>query len=216
VPGDVFGADEAGKGPVFGPMVAAAVSVPDRSVLPEDVGDSKGIAPGRRERLARTLREDDRVAVGVAVVDPDRIDDPSTDMNGLAVRAQARAIEAVADDGEEGIVDAADTSETRFRRRVAGAVERPVAVTAEHGADESHAVVGAASVVAKVERDRRIEAIAAEHGDVGSGYPGDPTTREFLRAYVDEHGDLPPFARESWSTCQEVLERAAQSSLDRF
>jgi ribonuclease HII len=212
----VFGADEAGKGPVFGPMVAAAVSVPAASVLPDDVGDSKGIAPERRERLAAELREDDRVSVGVATVGPDRIDDPVTDMNTLTVAVQAEAIAAAATDGEEGIVDAGDTDEGRFGRRVADRLLFEAAVHAEHGADERYPVVGAASVVAKVERDRRIEAIADEYGDVGSGYPSDPTTRTFLREYVTDHGTVPPFARESWSTCQEALRRAAQSSLEEF
>jgi len=51
-----FGADEAGKGPVLGSMFAAAVVV-DPAALPDDVGDSKGITPERREELAATLAD---------------------------------------------------------------------------------------------------------------------------------------------------------------
>ena len=51
---------------------------------------------------------------------------------------------------------------------------------------------------------------------VGSGYPSDPTTRSFLRAYVADHGDVPDCARRSWSTCDDVLAAAEQSGLDDF
>ncbi|NNC25056.1 ribonuclease HII, partial [Salinisphaera sp. USBA-960] len=78
------------------------------------------------------------------------------------------------------------------------ASRRDVDLVAEHGADETHAIVGAASIVAKVARDNHVAALADEYGDVGSGYPGDTATREFLRAYVREHGSLPGCARESW------------------
>jgi ribonuclease HII len=215
---DMIGVDEAGKGPVLGPMVAAAVRA-DPDALPDDVDDSKRLTPARRESLAATLRADAAVDVGVAVVTTDRIDDPETDMNTLTVAAQAEAVAAVADGDDAVLADAGDVSESRFADRLAEhAADRgaSVSVTAEHGADERHAVVGAASVIAKVERDERVSAIATEYGDVGSGYPSDPTTRTFLREYVREHGTLPACARASWQTCADLLAAAEQSSLSEF
>ncbi|PSQ29091.1 ribonuclease HII [Halobacteriales archaeon QS_9_68_17] len=213
---DAFGADEAGKGPVLGSMFAAAVAVEDPAALPGGVDDSKRLPPERRESLAERLRADDRVAVGVAEVPPERIDAADTDMNSLAVAAQAEALGAVVGDGMRGVVDACDTSEARFARRVADRVDADVDLRAEHGADEDHAVVGAASVVAKVERDAQMARYAAGYGEVGSGYPSDPTTREFLETWVDERGDVPPFARETWATCEDVLAAAEQSGLGDF
>jgi ribonuclease HII len=99
---------------------------------------------------------------------------------------------------------------------VAERVEGDLTVRAEHGADAAHDLVAAASVVAKVERDRRIEHVAAEYGEVGSGYPSDPTTRAFLREYVREHGTLPACARSSWATADDALAAAEQSALDEF
>ncbi|PSQ19176.1 ribonuclease HII [Halobacteriales archaeon QS_8_69_26] len=212
----MFGVDEAGKGPALGSMFAAAVAVPEESVLPDDMGDSKGIAPARRRELADRLRADDRVRVGVAEVPTDRIDDPGTDMNGLTVAAQAEALGRVVREGESGMVDAGDVNADRFGRRVADRVSVDVTVRAEHGADESHPVVGAASVVAKVERDAHVAELAEEYGDVGSGYPSDPATREFIREYVRDHGDLPDCARTSWSTCEDALAAADQSALGDF
>jgi ribonuclease HII len=211
----VFGADEAGKGPVLGPMVAAAVGVPDESVLPADVDDSKRLSPERRTELAAAIRADDRVRVGIASVGPDRIDDPETDMNTLTVAVQAKALSAVVTDGENGVVDAGDVDADRFARRVGDRLGT-VDPQGEHNADSSYAVVGAASVIAKVERDRRVDAIVEEYGTVGSGYPSDPTTREFLREYVREHDALPGCARASWKTSRDVLAAAEQSALDEF
>ncbi|MFC6824080.1 ribonuclease HII [Halopelagius fulvigenes] len=215
------GCDEAGKGPVLGPMVAAAVRA-DPAALPDGIDDSKRIAPSRREEIAAALRERDAVTVGVAVVPPSRIDAPETDMNSLTVAAHAEAVAAAARDGDAVVADAGDVDEARFGRRVASGVGDAgveVSVRAEHGGDESYALVGAASIVAKVERDARVAAIAeeyAEYGPVGSGYPSDGTTRAFLREYVGETGELPDCARASWSTCDDVLAAAAQSSLDQF
>ena len=215
-----FGADEAGKGPVLGSMFAAAVAVDDPDRLPDDVDDSKRLAPATRERIDADLRVDDRVRVAVAEIPPARIDDPSTDMNTLTVAAQADAISQVASDGDAGIVDAGDTSEQRFARRVTEHASVDVDVTAEHGADSTHQIVAAASVVAKVARDAHVASLAGEHDlgdvDVGSGYPSDPTTRAFLADHVDAHGDLPAFARRSWSTCEDLLAAAEQSGLDDF
>ncbi|NHN41545.1 ribonuclease HII [Halorubellus sp. JP-L1] len=211
-----IGVDEAGKGPVLGSMFAAAVAVTDPKVLPDGVDDSKRLAPETRERLDDRLRGDDRVQVAVAEITPARIDDPATDMNALTVAAHANAISRLAADGDDVVVDAGDVSESRFARRVRTAATADVDVTAEHGADETHPVVAAASVVAKVARDAQMTALASEHGAVGSGYPSDPTTREFLATHVADHGQLPAFARESWSTSADVLAAAEQSGLDDF
>ncbi|AUV80322.1 ribonuclease HII [Salinigranum rubrum] len=211
------GSDEAGKGPVLGPMVAAAVRV-DPDDLPAAVDDSKRLTPERRAELAAEIRAATD-AVGVGVVSTARIDAPETDMNGLTVAAHVEAVAAVARDGDPVYADAGDVSESRFARRVAGgADERGVSVDvrAEHGADGTYPIVAAASIVAKVERDRRVEELRAEYGDVGSGYPSDPTTRTFLREYVREHGRLPACARASWKTCDDVLRAAEQSALDDF
>jgi ribonuclease HII len=212
-----FGVDEAGKGPVLGSMFAAAVRA-EPAALPEGIDDSKNLAPARREELAERLRGDDRIGVAVAELPPDRIDDPETDMNTLTVAAQAAALDGVADGGDDGVVDAGDTDAGRFGRRVADRVAADVSITAEHGADETYALVGAASVVAKVARDAHVADLGAEYPDtdVGSGYPSDPATRAFLREYVAEHGDLPACARRSWSTSQDVLAAAEQSALSEF
>jgi ribonuclease HII len=250
-----FGVDEAGKGPVLGSMFAAAV-VTDPAALPGDVGDSKDIAPERREELAAEIREI-AGAVGVAEIPVERIDDDETDMNSLTVAAHVEALTAALADLDDlprapesddpprtaeseastvdeadplsGYVDAGDTNAVRFERRVAegvtdrlsnaeGDLDAGVALDlrGEHGADETYPVVGAASIVAKVERDAHVERLATEYGEVGSGYPSDPTTKAFLESYVADHDALPPCARATWKTSRDALAAAAQSSLGEF
>ncbi|MCO8243255.1 MULTISPECIES: ribonuclease HII [unclassified Haladaptatus] len=222
----VFGVDEAGRGPVLGSMFAAAVAVDDPAALPDGMDDSKNLSPERREALAAAIRADESISVGVAEITTERIDDPESDMNTLTVAAHVEAISRVAADENgncsRGIVDACDTSEARFARRVAagveerGGIEGAVEIEAEHGADETHAIVGAASIVAKVERDAHVARLAEKHGAVGSGYPSDPNTREFLREYVEANGELPGCARASWRTSKDVLAAREQSGLDQF
>ena len=221
-----FGADEAGKGPVLGSMFAAAVRAP-AVAIPADVDDSKRLQPEHRRELAAALRDDDRVDIGVAEVPPARIDsrgrwaDADTDMNTLTVAAQAEALAAVVHDGDGGVCDGGETDADRFGCRVADRLDADVELRAEHGADETYAMVAAASVVAKVERDAHVAALAdryADRGyaDLGSGYPSDQSTREFLKRYVDREGDLPDCARHSWSTCEDVLAAREQSALHEF
>jgi len=208
------GVDEAGKGPVLGSMFAAAVRA-DPDALPDPVADSKRLGAERREELAAAIRER-ADAVAVAEIPVERIDDPATDMNGLTVAAQAEALAAVSRDGLSCYVDAGDTNAVRFERRVDGRVDAALDLHAEHGADGTYPVVGAASIVAKVERDAHVERLAAEYGEVGSGYPSDGQTRDFLAAYVRDHGELPGCARESWRTSRDVLAARGQASLDEF
>jgi ribonuclease HII len=226
------GIDEAGKGPVLGPMVCAAVGVRDPESLPEGVADSKRLTPERREDLDAASRGHDRIAVGVATIEVERIDDPATDMNRLTVAGQAEAAQSllagnfVADGGSAEcsvLADAGDTSESRFARRLADAIQDgdepmggEISVDARHGADDEDPVVAAASIVAKVERDARVEALADEYGDVGSGYPSDPTTKDFLKTFVRAEGELPDCARASWSTCDDVLASVEQAGLGEY
>ena len=208
-----FGVDEAGKGPVLGSMFAAAVRAPAEA-LPDGIDDSKRLADERREELAARLRADDRVAVGLAEITPTRIDDGN--MNDLTVAAHAEALSAVVEAGDAGLCDAGDVDADRFAARVAERVDADVTVAAEHGADGADDLVGAASVVAKSARERHVAALREEYGAVGSGYPSDPTTREFLRDHVESRGELPACARASWSTCDDVLAAAEQAALGDF
>lgn len=215
-----LGSDEAGKGPVLGPMVVAAVGVKKGATVPDAVADSKTLSPTRRAALAAKLEAANGVTIGIEVVPVDRIDDPETDMNTLAVEGHAAAIDEVlvaADSQATGLADACDTAADRFADRVTDCCESPIELEARHGADSEDALVAAASIIAKVTRDEHIEQLAAEYDRaIGSGYPSDTTTRAFLEEYTAEHGTMPACARKSWSTCETILQDVEQTGIEEF
>jgi ribonuclease HII len=208
-----FGVDEAGKGPVLGSMFAAAVRAP-REALPAGIDDSKRLSASNREDLADRIRDDARIGIGLAEITPRRID--AGNMNDLTVTAHADAAAAVVGPGDTGHCDAGDVDADRFASRVEAELGAAVTVEATHGADGSDALVGAASIVAKSARERHVESLAARLGEIGSGYPSDPTTRSFLRRYVEEHGMFPPQTRRSWSTCASIRAAVEQTGLGDF
>lgn len=216
----VVGVDEAGKGPVLGSMFAAAVRWPDGRAFPAGVTDSKRLSADRRERLDGRLRAADGARIATAEVPVDRIDDPATGMNELTVEAHARAVAEVAEPGDVIRCDAADVDAERYAGRLEQALRSAslgdTNVRAEHRADERHDIVGAASVVAKLARDEHVADLEARYGEIGSGYPSDPTTLEFLEAYVRAEGRLPACARTSWDTSKRTLAAAEQTGLSDF
>ncbi len=215
--GGVIGVDEAGRGPVLGSMFVAGVSVPTESHLPEDVRDSKQLDGKRREALAAQLERLDAVHTSIVEVPPERIDDDPRGLNRLTARATGRVIDELFVEKEDRIVvDACDSDADRYAARVSAALDRDVQIIAEHHADETHPVVAAASIVAKQRREDHVASLREEYGEIGSGYPGDRTTRTYLADYVERHGKLPSCARASWQTSAEVLASRSQGTLDDF
>ena len=92
----------------------------------------------------------------------------------------------------------------------------PCEIVSEHHADEKFMVVSAASIVAKVVRDREITKLAKKYGEIGSGYPSDPATIRWLTGYIGEHPSPPPIARRSWKTVSAILAKKTQRSLLDF
>jgi ribonuclease HII len=102
-------------------------------------------------------------------------------------------------------VDAPDTNPARFTRELRELMSSKPRIVAEHKADRNYVVVSAASIVAKVERDKSVELLRMEHGQFGSGYPSDEETIDYLRRWVEREGTIPSFARRSWRTWDRIL-----------
>jgi len=109
-------------------------------------------------------------------------------------------------------VDAADVKPERFGERIRNLLSIRMVVNASHKADATFTVVGAASILAKVTRDRLVCELAKQYGDIGSGYPSDPKTRAFLKRYYQDHGKFPPIARTEWKTLQQLKKRDGNPS----
>jgi ribonuclease HII len=211
----ICGVDEAGKGSVLGPMVVAAVGVSSEDILADlGVKDSKVLSAKERERLYIILRKKCRVAT--VKLDAQEIDIVRQDMtlNEAVARAHAQVIDKLSP--TLAYVDACDVNTFRYAEMVKNHLELPCEIVSEHHADEKFPVVSAASIIAKVTRDRVIATLAKKYGKIGSGYPSDPVTIRFLNSYIDEHRVPPPIARKSWKTVSAILAKKTQSSLGFF
>lgn len=204
----VVGVDEAGRGAWIGPLVVGAVAVrADQVPDLADAGacDSKALSAAEREEVYRRLERWARL--GSVELPPSEID-RSVRRHALN-RLEAEAFGRVARPFAPALVrvDACDANAARFGREVAAHGGPGLRVVARHHADADDPLVGAASIVAKVRRDRTVRDLAEQLGEeVGSGYPSDPTTVEFVRSFARAHpGPLPPWLRASWATTQRVI-----------
>ncbi len=202
----VAGIDEAGKGPVIGPMVVCGVACDDDDVeILERIGvkDSKKLKPERRRELAEEIRR--MCEVYVVKVDPETID--RENVNDILRRSYVEIVKAL--DPDLVIVDCPDVRPERLKRFLEDATGKDV--ISRHRADDEFAIVSAASIVAKVERDSEIERLKEKYGDFGSGYASDPKTVKALREWIMS-GKIPPIVRRRWRT----VVRLSQHSLEEF
>jgi ribonuclease HII len=209
------GLDEAGRGPVMGPLVVAAVLVEDDRLFREwGVKDSKLHRPEERERLAELIKA--HSSWKVVLIEPCSIDERrgSTSLNTLEIRAFASLLDDLRP--QKAYVDACDVNERHFKLALTRAMKSRTVLVCEHKADQNSPVVSAASIVAKVHRDGEMRRIGEELGDVGSGYATDPKTRAFLEKWIREKGDLPPYTRRSWATAKDMLGASKISKLSKW
>jgi ribonuclease HII len=217
----ICGADEAGRGPCFGPLVVAGILVDNDSELVRiGVADSKQLTPRRREQLAPMIQ---KIAskYEIIIMPADDIDDlrKTMTLNELEVFIYSKIIEKLHPD--VCFVDAVDVKEERFGKDILSHLSYTPRIISEHKADAKYPIVGAASILAKVTRDQQVKQIAKElepklNLPLGSGYPSDPVTKKFLKAWVTQFGELPPYVRRSWETCQQLIKNQKTKRLDEF
>jgi len=196
-------------------MVIAGVGVSsDEAFSGIPVKDSKLLAPAERERLYILIRKKSTIAT--VVIDADTIDAIRQEMtlNTCVARAHAEVIRKLSPD--TAYIDACDVNAFRYAGMVKSHLASPCKIVSEHHADQTYPVVSAASIIAKVTRDRVIAKLAKKYGEIGSGYPADPVTIRYLESYIDEHGFPPPIARKSWKTVIAMLGKREQSNLSKF
>jgi ribonuclease HII len=211
----ICGVDEAGKGSVLGPMVIAGVRAASEEILSDiPVKDSKLLSPAERERLYPLIRK--RCRTATVVIDAHEIDAIRREMslNSCIARSHAEVIRKLAPD--IAYVDACDVNALRYAEAVKSYLGKSCEVVSTHHADLIYPVVSAASIIAKVTRDRAMKKHAKKYGRIGSGYPSDPITISYLSSYIDEHGSPPPLARKSWKTVISLQAQKEQSTLLKF
>ena len=215
----VCGVDDAGRGPVIGPLVIAGIRIEEEKLdqlKSLGVKDSKKLSREARAELSAEIPKiiDEYYIVELEAAHLDLVVNRSPRfqrLNLLEAKAMAEVIEKLKP--HLAYVDASDTRPERFKNNILEHLSFKPKVVSEHHADEKYPSVSAASILAKVQRDSRIEEIKKQYGDIGSGYATDPKTVRFLSEYYLANRDFPPIVRRSWKTLRNIVREISQSKL---
>ncbi len=210
----ILGIDEAGRGSVIGPLVVAGVMINEEELsFLEDINvkDSKLLTPEERETLYGKIKS--KCECFVKKIRPEEIDllRDFTSLNKIEALKMCEIIEETRP--ERVYVDLPENSKENFIKFLKSNLRYDVEIIAEHKADRRYRIVSAASIVAKVTRDREIEKLKQHYGDFGSGYPSDPKTINFLKNYYLREKCFPPIVRTSWETIANLKRELSQRKL---
>ena len=206
----IAGVDDAGRGPIIGPLVIAGVLLDDKDLsrlVDSGVKDSKRLSPRRREELAAEIKKL-ALKYHVAILSQTEIDrvvetgKKLHKLNRLEAQTMAKVITILKPD--VAYVDASDVLPDRFKQHIAENLTFKVQIISEHKADAKYPIVSAASIIAKVERDRALSALQEKYGNMGCGYATDPNTIQFLEKWIRKFGSYPDFVRKSWKPAKRL------------
>jgi len=218
----ILGIDDAGRGPVIGPMVLAGCLITEeieKELKKAGVRDSKQLTNKRREFLAEIIREKAEI-FEVTISHPKEIDgslENGTNLNLLEAIKTAEIINRI----NKGfrklkiVIDCPSVSIEKWKDLVKQRVNdlSNLDIICEHKADKNHISVSAASILAKSIREKEMDKLKEVYGDeIGSGYPSDPLTCRYLEKHAKKHADKGIF-RKTWETWQKACERITQRTL---
>lgn len=212
----IGGIDEAGRGSVIGPLVIAGVSL-DKENLDilqgEGVYDSKSLSPRTREKLYPKIITKAK-SIFICKIKPNIIDSyvQLKKLNSL----EARFMTLVSDNlmVDKVIFDACDVNLDRFRKSILENMKnKGVKIYCFHKADLDYTTVAAASIIAKVTRDREISRLETRFGvRIGSGYPSDPVTKSFLKENI-QNMIFKEHIRFTWAPVRLLISAEFQTKL---
>lgn len=215
----ICGIDEAGRGPIIGPLVMCGVLIEekDEQLLRKiKVKDSKLLTREQREELYGKII---KIAANykIMVISPKEIDHAVGKNDGLNLNwLEADKSAEILNDlkPEKAFIDAPGNNIPSYRNYLSKKLKSRIELVLEHKADLNYPVVSAASILAKVTRDKEIDRIKSQiEIDIGSGYLTDPKTTEFLNTNFENY---PEIFRKSWFPYQELMNRKFQKSLSDF
>ena len=225
-----LGIDDAGRGPLIGPMILAGVllNLEQEKILKKyPIRDSKTVVHSTRIKLAPIIK-DNSLAHKIAKAFPNEIDNSlqtGTNLNTLEAIKTAEIINSINTNQFQKekikvIVDCPSTNTSAWRNTLISYIShtKNLEVLCEHKADVNHFAASAASILAKVAREEEVEKIKQEfrsYGDTGSGYPADPITKKFLIKHGQTLKDSGIF-RKTWATWKELFPEKGQSTLESF
>jgi ribonuclease HII len=221
----ILGIDDAGRGPLIGPMVLAGVLLKredEKFLKNKGVDDSKVLEHKKRIELAKII-EEKAVDFETVVSSPIEIDEAvnGINLNTLEAKKAADIINIIKKDHKNDkimvIIDCPSVNTDAWKLTLLRFVDsgENLEIFCEHKADANHVSVSAASILAKVEREKQVDIIRQKYGDFGSGYPSDPYTKEFLSKNGAKLKNSGIF-RKTWSTWKKLFPDNKQSTLEGF
>ena len=217
----VCGVDEAGRGPVIGPLVVASFSVSEdklKQIESLGVKDSKKLTAKRRKELFSELL-DLQGKYYFRVLSPTFLNKEMKNrtLNEIELLAFKEAIVGLKTPINKAICDSCDVNANRFSDNLKEALGDEFfscEIIASHKAEDKYPIVAAASIFAKVKRDELIKKIEEDEGvSFGSGYPSDPKTIKFLEDYYKLNNSFPDFVRTEWKTLTNIKCSISQRKL---
>ena len=216
----ICGIDEAGRGPVLGPLVMCGLLVKEedeKGLVKLKVRDSKLLTKVKRESLFDKIK-DISYKYEIIAIYPDEIDHAVNNHDGLNLNKleaikSAEIINLLKPD--KAIVDAPSNNIKSYKQYLFELINnKKIELILEHKADLNYPIVSAASILAKVTRDNEIEKIKKKIKiDFGSGYMSDSKTVNFLEKYYEKYPEL---FRKSWLPYRDIVNKKFQSKLEDF
>ncbi|MEM3126750.1 MAG: ribonuclease HII [Candidatus Woesearchaeota archaeon] len=204
---------------MIGPLVIAGIIVEEKDQdRLKNIGakDSKLLTPKQREDLFKKIKEIVK-DYEIIIVQPKEIDaaveSKETNLNWLEADKTAKIVNKLKPD--KAIIDSPSPNLAKYKEYIKKQLDnKKINLVCEHKADANYAVVAAASILAKTARDREIKIIEKAIGHpIGSGYPADPYTQEFLKKHMDKYE---AFVRKSWATYKTLKQKKGQKKLIGF
>lgn len=214
----ILGIDEAGRGPVLGPMVMCGYLINDSNIdklRAIGVKDSKLLTEKRREEIFEKVKG---MAENFTIskIDASEIDSlrTKTNLNKIEIDEMKKMIELLKPD--KVIIDAPEVNLEKFKIKIEHNLKHKAEIVCENFADKNHLEVGAASIIAKVTRDEEIKKLHKKYGFFGSGYTSDDRTIKFLKDWIKVNKEYPPIVRRSWVTASEIKKEKEQKTLMNY
>ncbi len=214
----VCGIDEAGRGPLIGPMVMAGVLVDEEgseSLKSLGVKDSKLLSQKIRvalyKRIVSVVKKYKIVVLEAAEIDA-ALNSDDLNLNWLEAHTSAKIINGMKPD--KAIIDCPSTNVVAYKRYLMKLLDnKKIDAVVEHKADVNYVECSAASILAKVTREEEIERIKKEVGDFGSGYLTDPKTIKFFDENFEKHHGV---FRKTWAPYRKKLGMKKQRKMSDF
>jgi len=212
----LLGIDDAGRGPVLGPMILAGILIKksDEQIIKKwGAKDSKLLTPNIRKEIAQKISNQFQHHIELST--PQEID-AHKNLNLLEAEKAAKIINHLTKNLNEKIKVIIDCPSVNIKswttdvQKLITNDQKLITISAEHKADLNHPVVSAASILAKEKREDEIHKLKLQlKTDFGSGYPADPKTIKFVK----ENFNNPKYKnliRFSWNTIKKLREEKQQ------